>query len=141
MNIIELVNELKKVNFEIEVMKAIFSELDNDSEDKSIKIGSRVLIKWEHGGETKGRVVGIRKSDSAFFVHRDGYVGVIGLGVNKPGLLEHTLENLSIGAYGKLDQRLWYAQNRILEIQNSIRGLMGMNDNQFDQFLSSFLKL
>lgn len=140
MNIIELVTELKKVNFEIEVLKTIFSEVDNDNEDPNIKIGSRVLIKWEHGGETKGRVVGIRKSDRAFYVHRDGYVGVIGLGVNKPGLSEHTLENLSIGAYGKLDQRLWCAEKRVLEIQNSIKDLVGLNDLQFDEFINSLNK-
>jgi hypothetical protein len=140
MNIIELVAELKKVNFEIKVLKAIFSELDNDKEDPNIKIGSRVLIKWKHGGETKGRVVGIRKSDGAFYVHRDGYAGVIGLGVNKPRLSEHTLESLSIGAYGKLDQRLWYAENKVLEIQNSIKDLVGMNDIQFKEFIDSVNK-
>jgi hypothetical protein len=132
---IELVSELKKLNFEVEVLKAIFSEMGTDNEDGNIKIGSRVLIKWGHGGETKGRVVGIRKSDRAFYVHRDGYAGVIGLGVNKPGLAEHTLENLSTGAYGKLDQRLWQAENKILEIQNSIKELIAMNDSQFDEFI------
>ncbi|NLE05306.1 MAG: hypothetical protein GX638_10980 [Crenarchaeota archaeon] len=136
MNIIELVTELKKINFEIEVLKTIFSEIDNDNEDVEIKIGSRVLIKWGRGGETKGRVVGIRKSDGAFYVNRDGYAGVIGLGVNKPGLSEHTLENLSLGAYGKLDQRLWQAENKIVEIQNSIKELVGMNDKQFDEFIN-----
>ena len=137
MNIMELVTELKKINFEIEVLKTILSEVDNDSEDQNIKIGSRVLIRWKHGGETKGRVVGIRKSDRAFYVHRDGYAGVIGLGVNKPGLSEHTLENLSTGAYGKLDQRLWHAQSRVLEIQNSIKEMVGMSETQFDEFLNS----
>ncbi|WP_040005782.1 hypothetical protein [Fibrisoma limi] len=134
MNLVELVTELKRLNFEIEVLKNIFSEIDADNDESKIKVGSRVLIKWGHGGETKGRVVGIRKSDGAFYVHRDGYVGTIGLGINKPGLSEHTLENLSVGAYRKLDQRLWHSQIRVSEIQDSIKEIVGMNDDQFDQF-------
>ena len=135
MNLVELVTELKRINFEIEVLKNIFSEIDTDNDNPEIKVGSRVRIKWGHGGETKGRVIGIRKSDGAFYVHRDGYVGTIGLGINKPGLAEHTLENLSVGAYGILGQRLWHSQIRVSEIQGSIRELVGMNDDQFGQFL------
>ena len=134
MNLVELVTELKRVNFEIEVLKNVFSEIDADNVEPEIKVGSRVRIKWGHGGETKGRVIGIRKSDRAFYVHRDGYAGTIGLGINKPGLAEHTLENLSVGAYGILDQRLWHSQIKISQIQDSIKELIGMNDEQFDQF-------
>jgi hypothetical protein len=139
MNLIELVAELKRLNFEVEVLQNIFSEVDNETDVSEVKIGSRVLIKWGHGGETKGRVVGIRNRDGAFYVHRDGYAGVIGLGINNPDLSEHTLESLSVGAYGKLDQRLWHAQKKLSEIQESIKELVSMNDAQIEQLINNLV--
>lgn len=135
MNLIELVDELKRLNFESGVLNSLLSEVDDEDEVPKISIGSRVLIKWKPNGETKGRVTGIRQSDGAFYVHRDGYSGLICLGIQSPGLTEHSLENLSVGIYGKLDKRLWLTQNRILEIQNSIKRQIGNDSIEFEEFI------
>ena len=137
MDIIELIEELKELKFEIKVIKDILSEIDKENIDETIKIGSRVLIKWDGGDIGYGRVEGIRASDGALYVHRDGYKSVIGLGIDKPGLAKHTLENLSIGIYGKLDRRLWSTENQISEINESLKKLINIDNAQFDRLIKS----
>jgi hypothetical protein len=136
MKLIELIKELKRVNFEVDILNSIFSEVENNDNDLKINIGSRVLIKWEHGGENKGRVLGLKK-DGAFYVNRDGYSGTIAVGINKSGLSKHSLENLSIGVYGKLDQKIWFSQQKKIEIENRIKKMVEGNSKEFSKLFDN----
>ena len=140
MELLGLLNELKKVSFEAKVIEEIISEIEPENAEEPMGVGSRMLVKWKTIPHVKGRIYSIGKEGS-YYVNRDGYSGLIKLGINKPGLSEHTLEHLSIGYYGKLDRKMWQANNKIHEIQELIRGLIGADSSQMDLLIKKINSL
>jgi hypothetical protein len=110
--------ELKETIEKLAIVSDTVDKIANEVEDK-IEYGSKVLITWEDGRTIEGRVWDV-KGNGVFGINRDGYAGTINLGINKPGLTGHSLRNLSIGTYGKLEREKWLLTDKVSKLQKQI---------------------
>ena len=115
----DLQNELNESLERLEIITNTLDKINLNLSEVKIEVGSKVLVKFSNGHSVDGRVL-FEKGNGVFAVKRDGYVGTINLGVNKPELSEHTLQNLSVGTYGKLEKEQWLLNQRITDIKKKI---------------------
>lgn len=111
-NIETQLNQLYK---ELDIINETIRAIDNKMGFNEIEVGSRVLINWEKGLPSEGRVIS-KRNDGSFKVKRDN-AGEIWVGVNHDKIMKHTLQNLSVGTYGKLEKQRWILQNKISQIK------------------------
>jgi len=102
----DLQQELNQLSKELEIIGDSINKITNKISDTAIGFGSRVLIEWENQKPQEGRVLEV-KHDGRLSVNRDGYAGTINVGINHDGLTKHTIQNLSVGTFGKLEKLQW----------------------------------
>jgi len=134
----ELQNELNETLKLIAIIDDTLNKI-NLNITSNIGVGSKVLIKYNNGESVEGRVL-VDKGNGVFGINRVGYAGTINLGVNKPGLTEHTLQNLSVGTYGKLEKEQWLHNKKVEEINKKIvEAIHQRVDNIRNSFLNGQL--
>lgn len=116
--------EIEELNRQLSLIDEIIGQIQRNISSDEISFGSRVLIKWERGDTTEGRVVTNIEKDGSMLVHRDGYVGTIRLGRNKEELSKHSLVNLSVGTLGKLEKQQWILTSKINVNKNRIKEII-----------------
>lgn len=132
----DLQNELNETLKRIAIIGDTLDKINLNVSDSKIEVGSKVLVKFGDDESIEGRVL-IDKGNGVFGVNRVGYAGTINLGVNKFGLIEHTLQNLSVGTYGILEKELWLLTNKITEIKKKIDEAIHL---RVDEIKKSFSK-
>lgn len=131
--------EIERINKQLSLIVETIGQIQLNLSFDEISYGSRVLIKWERGDLVEGRVVSNVGKDGSMLVHRDGYAGTIRLGKNKEGLSKHSLVNISVGTYGKLEKQQWIFEEKIREYRNRIKALI-LKDEISLNLMSTIIK-
>jgi hypothetical protein len=120
---LNLEREIKDISRRLEMIKDTLYKIDKAIIDESITVGSRVLINWEQipPSSEEGRVEKM-KPDGSFIVQKDKG-GLITVGINHANIAKHSIKNLSVGTYGKLEKEKWLLTMKLNKLKQQVHPL------------------